>query len=133
MATVHYRNAVLIVSGADISGRVSELSVQYSAETLDETAMGATTRINKGGLFVGNISGKLWYESGGGLAETVLWPLIGTDDVVVSLYPNGVTEGGTTSGFGFAMKAMPNQFDIGGAVGTVLPITFAFAGRGYGA
>lgn len=132
MATVHYRNAVLLVEGGDFSGQVSDLAVNYSCEVLDGTAMGDTARHKVGGLLVAQITGKMWFQSGVGLPENILFPTI-TNDVVVSIYPDGLIEGSSAAGSGFSMRAVSNQFNIGGAVGTLLPINFQFTGRGYGA
>ena len=50
MATQLYRNAMLIVNNVDLSASVKELSLSYEAESLDETAMGDSSRKQRGGL-----------------------------------------------------------------------------------
>lgn len=129
MATVHFRNAVLVIEGADLSVNLTDLTVDYSAEMLDATTFGATTRIKKGGLFVAMISGKGFADFGDNLIEPVIFSRVGVDDSVVAVFPTGVTEGSTTPG-GYAMKGVLSELVLGGQVGTLLPITFKVEARG---
>lgn len=50
MPTQVFKNAMLLVNGVDYSASVRELSLSYEAASLDETAMGDTTRKMRGGL-----------------------------------------------------------------------------------
>ena len=50
MATLTFKNAMLWVNGVDLSGNIGSLSLTFEAESLDETAMGASSRKHKGGL-----------------------------------------------------------------------------------
>lgn len=128
MATVLYRNAVILIDGYLLSAYFSEFGVDYSAETLDETAFGDTTRINKGGLFNAKMSGKAHAEFGVGL-EDILFNRVGTDGTVVAVFPDGITVG-TQTKMGYAMLGVLDTFTIGGAVGTLLPIDISVSSRG---
>ena len=50
MASQIFKNAYFNIAGADLSASVQSLQLNYEAESLDETAMGADTRKMKGGL-----------------------------------------------------------------------------------
>ena len=50
MPTQVFKNAMLLINGVDYSGSVQSLSLSYEAASLDETAMGDSTRKNRGGL-----------------------------------------------------------------------------------
>lgn len=132
MATVVYRNAKLLVNGADLSGRLNELGVEYSAEMLDETCFGADTRINKGGLFNAKISGSGLFDNAVG-TETILFGNVGVDDAVLSVFPDGITEGSLTTGSGFSMKGVVSQFNLGSEVGQLLGVDFEIESRGQNA
>lgn len=132
MATIHYRNAVFLINGADVSGDVQELSINYSVETLDATAMGATARVKKGGLFVAQITSKILFDTANGVPEDLLFPLTGSDFQVLAVYPNGVTEQSTNSGSGFGCRGVLSSVQIGGAVGTLLTLAVTFEGQGLG-
>lgn len=128
MATVHYRNAKLLLDGADLSADLADLSIEFSAEMLDETAFGDDTRINKGGLKTGTISAAGHCEFGAGNIADVIWNENGSN-VVCAVFPNGITEG---SACGYAMAGVVENMDIGGSVGSLLPISFTVQGRGIG-
>src|SRR5690348_4320656 len=105
MATVLYRNAELIIGGVSLQAALHELTIDYSAEMLDETTFGDDTRINRGGLFSGQITGSGFFDGVVG-TEVVLFPQTGTDDVIFTAFPDGVTEGSLTTGRGYAMKGV---------------------------
>ncbi len=50
MASLAFTDAFVSINGKDLSAFVTSATINYSAEMLDETTMGATTRTNKGGL-----------------------------------------------------------------------------------
>lgn len=127
MATVAYTNARMLVDGAEISASLHELTLNYSAEMLDETAFGDSNRVYKGGLIHTGIEGAGHAEFGEGTIEYLLYARVGTDDTVVALFPEAITEGSES---GYAMLAVEKDFVLGGAVGTLLQLTFAFEGRG---
>lgn len=145
MATILYRNAVLVVNGADFNGALHELGVEYSAEMLDETTFGDDTRIMKGGLYNGSISGKGFFDGAVGL-DAVLFRGIGdaslitvnpafqngsvVEDTIIVIFPDAVTEGSLTTGRGYAMKGALETFNMGGSVGALLDITFGAQSRG---
>lgn len=132
MSTVLYRNAIMLVNGTELTGALHELSVDYTAELLDETAFGDDTRIMKGGLLKGQISGKGFFDPAVGI-EAILFPSTGVDDVIFTVFPDGITEGSQVLGVGYAMKSSPSEFNIGAAVGQLLDITFSAASRGIAA
>lgn len=130
MATVHFRNAVILIDGASLAASFSEgPNVSYSAEMLDETAHGDDTRINKGGLKTATIDGGGHCEFGSGSVESWLFDRVGDDDIPVVVFPDGIEEG-TTTKKGFAMLASVEEFSIGGAVGSLLPFNFSAQSRG---
>ena len=51
MATLNFRNVFLQINAVNLSDDVESITLNYSSEVLDETAMGDDTRIRKGGLF----------------------------------------------------------------------------------
>jgi hypothetical protein len=129
MATVHYRDAKLLIDGSNLSASLNELSVEQSAEMLDETAFGDDTRVSKGGLFTDVISGGGHAEFEAEAIEDIVFNRVGTDGTVFVVFPNGITEG-TVTEMGFAMLGVIESFTLGGAVGTLLPISFSAQSRG---
>lgn len=147
MATILYRNAQMLVNGAELTAALHDLSVDYMAEILDATPFGADTRVHKGGLYTGKIAGKGWFDgavntepvlflgvgSGAALASTqnpAYQSAVEIEDTIFAIFPDGVTEGSQTTGMGYALKGVLSTFNMGGADGTLLDCTFAAESRG---
>lgn len=145
MATILYRNAILLVNGQDFNGALHELAIEYGAEMLDETTFGDDTRVNRGGLYTGSMSGKGFFDGAVGI-DVVLFRNLGDgtsvvanpavagttvlEDVIIVVFPDGITEGSTTTGRGYALKGALDTFNLGGSVGALLDITFSAQSRG---
>lgn len=114
MATLHFRNAKVFVDGFELSGDHNEVAVNYSVELLDETAFGDSTRINKGGLTVVSVDGKGHWNAAAGTVDRILFDIVGSDDKIVTVFANGITEG-TTTDKGFAMKGVLESYNLSGA------------------
>lgn len=129
MATVHYRNARIFAGGYDLSGDHNQLGIDLSAEMLDETCFGDTTRIRKGGLTVASITGAGFWDASAGHVDALLFSDVGVDDVPVLVFPNGITEGTATErGFGF--KGVVEKYNLKGDVGSLLSFDMQINGRG---
>jgi hypothetical protein len=136
MATVVFKNARLYFGDASLAVQCSELAVNYGAEMLPYTTFGSDTRGNIGGLKMADISGKGYADLASGVLgiENVLFSQVGTDDIVVTVFADGVTEGSTSGGdMGYAMKGVLSQFTIGGPVGSLLEVSFKVEARGIAA
>jgi hypothetical protein len=78
MATKVFTNALVEVDGTDISPHVSELTLNYSAEILDETAMGDNTRVRKGGLKVWSFDVTMHQDFEAGAVDATMFSIVGT-------------------------------------------------------
>jgi hypothetical protein len=128
MSTLHFRNAKVEINGSDLSDHVSSVTLNYASEMLDETAMGDSTRIRKGGLKAWSIDITPHQDFASGKWDAILWPLVGTT-VCVELRPQNICSTAVNpiwSGIGVVEKYNP----VGGAVGTLLdaPTTIQSAG-----
>lgn len=120
MATVHFRNAYVWINGVDLSDDCAELTFNYGSETLDETAFGDTTRINKGGLYTWSLDLKFHQDFASGSVDATLWSLVGTTTCFEFRPDNScsTTINPRYSGIG----VLSNYPAIGGAVGTLLDV-----------
>jgi len=132
MPTIIYRNAQLLFDGSELSGTLHDLAIEYSAELVDTTVMGNDTRVRKGGLFTGKMSGKGYFDTVIAI-EQIMFSNIGVDDTILSIFPDGVTEGSTTTGMGYAMKCTVDTFYVGGTDGALLQVNFSAMSRGIAA
>ena len=131
MAILHLRDARILLDGFDLSGNFTDLNVEHSAEMLDRTTMGASTRIRRGGLLVSDVSGSGYYEDDLNGAADAIFNLNGTSDTLVTVFANGINEG-TSTDMGFAMKGVVERLDFSESAGGLLGFEFAILGRGIG-
>lgn len=129
MSTFIYRNAIILFGATQLHGALNTFNVEFAAEMQDETTFGDDTRVNKGGLFTVGMSGSGFFDPALGVEEA-LFPDVGDDDTIVVVFPDGITEGGTTTGMGYAMKGVIENYNLGGSVGDLLGVDFAVQGRG---
>lgn len=130
MSVIVLKNAKILLGGLDVSGQSNRVALEYSAEALDATVFGASTRTMKGGLKVARATGAGFWEAGTTGVDELLFAGVGTDDVVLTLFPEAIVEGSTSTGAGFAFKVTQSQYTLGGAVGDLLPFDFAVESRG---
>lgn len=129
MATIVFKDAVMLIDGSSLETALQELNVEYGAEMLDATVFGLNTRTNKGGLYTGSMSGRGIFKTEVNV-EGVFFGKNGLDGSVCVVFPEGVTEGSGSTGRGVAMLGVVEQFDLGGAVGTLGSITWAVRTQG---
>ena len=126
-----FYNAKIFVDGFELTGDFESIELAYSAEILDETTFGDTTRIHRGGLKVADVSGSGFWSGDAGQVDRILFDVVGVDDKVITIFANGITEGSNANGdLGFAMKGVVSEYNIGGGVGAMLPFNFAAMGAG---
>lgn len=83
MASTVLTDCFVSLGGVDISTYVRSVSLPYGAEMLDDTTMGDTTRINKGGLKTWSIDIELQQDFADNLIDEILFPLVGTTFTVI--------------------------------------------------
>lgn len=129
MATLAFTNAKIFVDGYDISGHSASVTVVITVDMLDETCFGDGTRIHKGGLTTADITGNGYFDTAAGSADQILFALVGQDDKIVTVFPAGITEGGSTPG-AYALKGVMEHYNLQGDVASLLQFDFGIMGRG---
>ena len=128
MATIHYRNAVILIDGAVLSPSFAELSITYNAETLDQTAFGDTARVNKGGLFNWQVDGRAHQDFGAGAVDATIWPLVGST-TCFEIRPHNSCSTAINPRY-FGVGIISTYTPMGGAVGTLLDTPFTLVAAG---
>lgn len=124
MATVAYTNAYLSVNGNDLSSHVSELTLNYSSEMLDETAMGDSNRVFKGGLKNWSVDVTFHQDFSAGGPDAILFPLVGVT-ACIELRPRNSCS--TAINPSFSATAILDAYPpMAGAVGDLLDVTGTF-------
>ena len=128
MATLVYTNAKLEINGVDLSANASEVSLNYASESVDETAMGDDTRVNKGGLKTWSIDVTFHQDFAANKVDATLFSLVGTT-VCVEIRPQNICSTSINPTYS-AIGLIESYNPVGGAVGALLdaPVTIQSAG-----
>ena len=133
MSTVVFKSAEIFLGGVEVTGDFNEVAMSLEAESLDATVFGNATRVHKGGLKDASVTGGGFWQAGANAIDPTVFESFDVTEQVISLYPDGITEGSTSTGSGYAFKAMTAKYTLGGAVGALLPFSIEAHGRGVGA
>ena len=128
MATLVYTNAFIQINAVDLSAHASEISLNYASEMQDETAMGDSTRVRKGGLKDWSVDVTWHQDFAAGAVDATLFSLVGTT-VCMEMRPQNISSTAINpifSGIGVIESYNP----MGGSVGALLdaPTTIQSAG-----
>ncbi len=119
MANFVLTDAKVWWDGYDLSGDHNSLTLDYGAEELDETAYGDDTRVHKGGLKFVSLDGEGWWDAGADLVDPTLFGKVGSPGTALCL----AAEGGDEGEIAYMFKPMESAYNIGAAVGEILPFT----------
>ncbi len=128
MATLVYTNAFIQITAVDMSAHAESVGLNYASEMQDETAMGDSTRVRKGGLKDWSIDVNWHQDFAAGAVDATLFSLVGTT-VCVEMRPQNICSTAINpifSGIGVIESYNP----MGGSVGALLdaPTTIQSAG-----
>jgi hypothetical protein len=127
MASTVLIDAKLLVAGYDMSGHMNALALDYSADMLDATTFGNTTRIHQGGLksVVGQHEG-FWDASTATAPDPVIFARIGTADMPVTIAPTT----GAAGALAYMFNAVHSTYNTGGTVGDLMSFSVSMEGSG---
>lgn len=128
MAKFVLRDIKIAYGGRDLSGELSSLNMEFTAETPNATALSDITRRRLPGLLSVNSSHNGWWDSVDALdsLDEDLFSQVGTDPLLVSAAPNGGALGEPS----FSWQALTAEYSPGAAVGEVFAFTFNTTGDG---
>jgi len=121
MATVIFKDAYFTINSVDLSDHVKSLTLNYEAETQDDTAMGDDTRSMLGGLKNWSASVEFHQDYAVGEVDVTIFSLVGTS-TAIEIRPTSAVVSATNpsyTGNGMVTTYSP----VSGAVGDVLPAT----------
>lgn len=129
MSLLHFRNARIFAGGFELTADQNAVAVDLAVELLDNTTFGATTRTHKGGLTMATITGSGFWNTGPNRVEQALFGVVGVDGTIVTVFPNGITEG-TATDMGFSFQGVVSKYDLKGTVAQLLSFDTQIEGRG---
>ena len=130
MATQAFINAQIFYAGYEFTSQMNRVDLTLEVEALDNTVFGQTTRTRTGGLKNARATAAGFWTAGAGSVDDVGFNSVNLEDAVFMLFPEGITEGSTSTGAGAMFKVSESRYTFGGAVGELLPFTLDVMGRG---
>lgn len=128
MAEVVLTNAFMTIATDDISDHIRQVTLSYSAEPQDITAMSATTRARLGGLLDWSVAVEFNQDYAAGEIDVLLFPLVGTSVALVIRPDSGAASATNPE---YTGNAILDQYQpMGGTVGDahVAPVNFVANG-----
>lgn len=129
MANLVLTDAFVSFNGTDLSANVKSVTLDYSAEALDVTAMGDTTHIRLGGLKDWSASVEFHQDYAASSVDATLFPLVGSTGTLIIRPDNSDGVGATNPNFtGTALLESYNP--VGGGVGELAAASASFQAAG---
>lgn len=128
MATFAFIDARLEVNSVVLSAFCRGVTLNVSADELDDTAMGDTYRSRIGGLKDWSVAPEFNSDFGASAVDATLWPLLGTS-TTVKVRPTSSAIGATNPEYsGSALVSQYNPF--GNSVGDLATVSVQWPGAG---
>ena len=116
MPTLVLNDAFVSINAVDLSDHVKSVTLNYSAEMLDDTAMGDDTKSNKGGLKNWSVEVEFHQDYAASSVDATLFSLVGTTFTVI-VRPVESTAVGPTNPNYTGTGILESYNPVGGAVG----------------
>ena len=117
MSTFMLSNASITINSVDLSSYVTSITLSQSADSLEDTAMGDTSRSYIGGLKSGTVDIEFNADFAASKTEATIFPLVGTSTAVV-VKPVAASVSATNPSYSF--NAICTEWDtLNGSVGEI--------------
>ncbi len=128
MAKLVLNDAVVILGGRNLSGNLNSVSLEYSADTPESTAMGDGTRKRLPGLLdvTANHSGYWESVSAANSLDADLFAHLGAADSLMSLSDSG----GALGDVAFSFPTQAASYTPGASIGEVFAFSLTVSGSG---
>jgi hypothetical protein len=126
MATQVLTDVKLYTGEYDLSGDMSAIALNYTAELVDDTVFGDDTRSRAGGLKNVSLSAEGFWNGGTGAVDDVLFDNIGVADVPVTVVPGGETLANPC----YLFRAIHGNYTPGASIGEMLRFSVSAEGSG---
>ena len=121
-------DAFVSVNGVDLSDHVRSVSIDYTADLQEATAMGDLFKVSLGGLKSWSMSVEFNQDYATGEVDATLFPLMGTSTAVIVRQSSAVV--GVTNPQLSGNVLLSSYPPIGGSVGDLLTVSASFTGSG---
>lgn len=128
MAVFSFTDASVVINSVDLSDHVRQVTLNVSADELDDTAMGDTFRSRIGGLKDWSVSLEFNSDFAASEVDATLWPLLGTT-TTITIKPTSSAVGATNPSYsGSVLVSQANP--LGNSVGDLATVSVTWNGAG---
>ena len=128
MATFAMTDASVVINSVDLSDHVRQVTLNVSADELDDTAMGDTFRSRIGGLKDWSVTLEFNQDFAASEVDATLWPLLGTT-TTITVKPTSSAVGATNPSYsGSVLVSQYNPMTNG--VGDLATTSVTWQGAG---
>lgn len=127
-------NATLLFDRYDLGDDCKTIALNLSSAMLDATtfsaagASGTTAVMRLAGLKDANLDAAGYINLAASGTDAVAFGFLGSTSPIVTLFPNGITEGSTQAGGGYSLQGGLSKLTFGGNVGALLPFSLQLQG-----
>lgn len=129
MALVVLKNASVTVNSVDLSDHVKSVEVKVSAESLENTAMGATYKGRQGGLKDWSVDVEFYQDYASSKLDATLSPLVGAAAFAIIVKPDSGTVSATNPSWS-GNVILSDYSPVTGGVGELSTVKVTFEGAG---
>lgn len=128
MSTLIFKDALFVIDSTDLSSEITEVSVNYASEMQDETAMGDSTRVRKGGLKDWSFDITFNQDFAASKVDATLFSLVGTTSCI-EVRPINMCSTGVNPIFS-GIAVLESYPPLSGSVGSLLQARATFQSAG---
>lgn len=130
MAKLVLKDAEVVVNGVDLSDHVSAVTINYTGELQDQTAMGDDTRSRLSGLKDWSFEITFQQDFSSGSVDATLFTLIGAAAIAVTVMGNKTSGVGVTNPKFSGSCVLESYPPMGNTVGELAATTVTFQAAG---
>jgi hypothetical protein len=129
MATIVFTDAYVMINSVELSDHVKSVTLNYSADDVEDTNMGDTTHIHLGGLLNWSLDVEFASDWASGEIDATLFSLVGAASVTVAVRPVNATIASTNPEY-TGSAVLLDYPPISGAVGELKTTSAHFESAG---
>lgn len=128
MAVFSFNDASVVVNSVDLSDHVAQVTIETSADDLDDTAMGDTYRSRIGGLKDWSVTLRFHQDFAASEVDATIFPLLGTT-TTITIKPTSAAVSATNPSY--SGSVLVNDYKpLDGSVGDLAGVSVTWPGAG---
>ena len=130
MAKIVLKDASVVINTVDLSDHVKSVTIKYSAEILEDTAMGDNSKGRVTGLKDWSADVEFYQDYAAASVDATLFPLVGAASFAVHIKPTSGAISATNPDYTGNAVIEGDYSPIAGEVGSLMTTSVTFAGDG---